>query len=136
MCIATYYVEMNLSLHSWYAQAESLADKVDVVPIRTDLSYEDATSSFADDLPCSHGLLWFPLKCGGGGRSGARWMLLKRPMHSTLLYKHVIGIFPLTFYVFLRIACTIPVTTRENERANSVLRPFYVILWGKRGFHH
>ena len=42
-------------------------------------------------------------------------------------------------YVFLRIACTIPVTACENERANSVLKKlktFYVILWGKRGFHH
>ena len=81
-------------------------------------------------------LLWFPLKCGGGGRSVARWMLLSTRLHSTLLYKHVIGIFSPNIYVFLRIACTIPVTACENERANSVLKNFYVILWGKRGFHH
>ena len=136
MCIATYYVEMNLSLHSWYAQAESLADKVDVVPIRTDLSYEDATSSFADDLPCSPCSSLVPTEVW---RWRQKWCQMDATKAPDALYTALQACdrnFPPNIYVFLRIACTIPVTTRENERANSVLRPFYVILWGKRGFHH
>ena len=39
-----------------------------VITTLTDLSYEDATSFFAACLV----LLWFPLKCAGGDRSGAR----------------------------------------------------------------
>ena len=73
-------------------------------------------------------LLWFPLKCGGEGRSGARLMLLS----TRALQACDRDFFP-NIYVFLCIACTIPVTACENERANSVLKNLKTFLRNTMG---
>jgi len=69
-----------------------VAELIDLVPSEiatlTNVSYEDASSLFEDDLPCSS------LNCRDGDRSGIRWMLLNIWLHCTLLYKHEIGISP------------------------------------------
>lgn len=180
-------------LHSWYAEAESLAGKVDVVPqvprtasrqqhrdnvqhgsteeyyrrsvilplldnliqqmndrfgrtqkivaklinlvpsvitTLTDLSYEDATSFFADDLPSSSLVpteVW---------RWRQKWCQVDAAEHPTTLYTALQAcdkdFFP-NIYVFLRIACTVPVTACENERANSVLKNLKTFLRNTMG---
>ena len=85
----------------------------------TDLSYEDATSFFADDLTSSSLVpteVW---------RWRQKWCQVDAAEHPATLYTVLQACdrdFPPIIYVFLRIACTIPVTACENERANGVLK--------------
>ena len=91
----------------------------------TDLSYEDATSFFADDLPSSSLVpteVW---------RWRQKWCQVDAAEHPTTLYTALQACdrdFSPNIYVFLRIACTIPVTACENERANSVLKNLKTFL--------
>ena len=75
-------------------------------------------------------LPWFPLKYGGGGKSGARKILL----FVQKLFKQACNkdFFP-NIYIFLRIGCTLPVTSCENERANSTLKNLKTFLRNKMG---
>ena len=72
-------------------------------------------------------LPWFPLKCGGGGKSGARKILL-------FVQKLFDKDFPPNIYVFfcifLRIGCTVPVTSCENY---STLKNLKTVLCNKMG---
>ena len=90
-----------------------------VITTLTDLSYEDATSFFADDLPSSSLVpteVW---------RWRQKWCQVDAAEHPATLYTALQACdrdFPPNIYVFLRIVCTFPVTACENERANSVLK--------------
>ena len=92
-----------------------------VITTLSDLSYEDATSFFADDLPNSSLVpteVW---------RWRQKWCQVDAVEQPTTLYTALQAcdkdFFP-NIYEFLCIACTVPVTACENERANSILKNF------------
>ena len=95
-----------------------------VIISRTDLSYEDATSFFEDDLPTSSLVpteVW---------RWRQKWCQVDASKQPATLYTAIEaydrGFFPNIF--FLHIVCTIPVTACENEKANSVLKNLKTFL--------
>ncbi len=96
----------------------------------TELSYEDATSFFKDDLPSSSLVpteVW---------RWRQKWCQVDAAEQPAILYAALKAcdkdFFP-NIHVFLRIACTIPVTSCENERANSVLKNLKTFLRNTMG---
>ncbi len=101
-----------------------------VITTFTELSYEDATSFFKDDLPSSSLVpteVW---------RWRQKWCQVDAAEQPATLYTALKAcdkdFFP-NIHVFLRIACTIPVTSCENERANSVLKNLKTFLRNTMG---
>ncbi len=101
-----------------------------VITTFTELSYEDATSFFKDDLPSSSLVpteVW---------RWRQKWCQVDAAEQPATLYTALKACdkdFPPNIHVFLRIACTIPVTSCENERANSVLKNLKTFLRNTMG---
>ncbi len=101
-----------------------------VITTFTELSYEDATSFFKDDLPSS---FLVPTEVW---RWRQKWCQVDAAEQPATLYTALKAcdkdFFP-NIHVFLRIACTIPVTSCENERANSVLKNLKTFLRNTMG---
>ncbi len=101
-----------------------------VITTFTELSYEDATSFFKDDLPSSSLVpteVW---------RWRQKWCQVDAAEQPATLYTALKACdkdFFRNIHVFLRIACTIPVTSCENERANSVLKNLKTFLRNTMG---
>ncbi len=101
-----------------------------VITTFTELSYEDATSFFKDDLPSSSLVpteVW---------RWRQKWCQVDAAEQPATLYTALKACdkdFSPNIHVFLRIACTIPVTSCENERANSVLKNLKTFLRNTMG---
>ncbi len=101
-----------------------------VITTLIELSYEDATSFFKDDLPSSS---LVPTEVR---RWRQKWCQVDAAEQPATLYTALKAcdkdFFP-NIHVFLRIACAIPVTSCENERANSVLKNLKTFLRNTMG---
>ncbi len=87
-----------------------------VITTFTELSYEDATSFFKDDLPSSS---LVPTEVWRWRQKWCQGDAAEQPATLYAALKACDKDFFPNIHVFLRIACTIPVTSCENERANS-----------------